>query len=60
MSSSCSQSFPTKEYSSSKRRSPSGRSLSCSVMSSLCLEGVMNFGSETVAFWYGYSKTIPK
>lgn len=24
------------------------------------LEGVMNFGSETVAFWYGYSKTIPK
>ena len=24
------------------------------------LEGVMNFGSETVAFWHGYSKTIPK
>src|SRR5215211_2670043 len=24
------------------------------------LEGVMNFSSETVAFWYGDSKTIPK
>jgi hypothetical protein len=24
------------------------------------LEGVMNFSSETVAFWHGYSKTIPK
>jgi hypothetical protein len=24
------------------------------------LEGVMNFGWETVAFWHGYSKTIPK
>jgi steroid delta-isomerase-like uncharacterized protein len=24
------------------------------------LEGVMNFGSETVAFWHGYSKSIPK
>jgi hypothetical protein len=24
------------------------------------LEGVMNFGSETVAFWHDYSNTIPK
>src|SRR5215203_3648847 len=24
------------------------------------LEGVMNFDSETIAFWYGDSKTIPK
>jgi hypothetical protein len=26
----------------------------------LGLEGVMNFGSETVAFWHDYSNTIPK
>jgi len=30
------------------------------ILAELLLEGVMNFSSETVAFWHGDSKTIPK